>query len=144
MVPEADMSWKWSDLWDDGWETAACVGSDCFICTSVVLAECPTAHFWAALRTFGPTNPAKIAVVHWRFLPGVFLSLMRPCQSRFSLPKCTLSADIWILFTFCCEGAGGTAQGEDYLGNLWNAERICNIHGAQYLWEFFLWAMKVR
>lgn len=108
MIPEADMSWKWSDYWVNGWETAAYVGSDCFICESIVLAACPTAHFWAALRTFGPTYPAKITIVHWRFLPGVFLSLVCPRQSIFILPKCTPSANIWILVTFCCELAGGT------------------------------------
>lgn len=82
--------------------------------------------------------------MRWRFLPGVFLSLVCPRQSSFSLPKCTLSANIWIRFTFCCERAGGTAHGEDYLGSLLSGEHIYNIHGTQFLWEFFLWAMKVR
>lgn len=84
---------------------------------------------------FDRTSPAKIAVVHWRFLPGVFLSLLYPGQSTFSLPKCTRSANIWILFTFCCEGAGGTACGEDDLGDLRRAQGIHNIQSTPFLWE---------
>lgn len=36
-LPEAGVSWKWADLWDDGLETAACAGGGYFIWQSVPL-----------------------------------------------------------------------------------------------------------
>lgn len=117
------MSWNQSDLRDGGWETAACAGSCSFICMSLVLALWPTAHFLSCSEDIWPLFPTEIASACQRFLPGVFGS-----QRCSSLPERALSADIKHT-PHCAAGRQVGLCGEGYLGAVWSAECIHDVHG---------------
>lgn len=110
------MGWNQADLWDDGWETAARVGSSSFICMSLVLALWPV--FSAAPRTFGPSSLQKY-----------LLCVGDSCLEDLGARGAPAFPNVPSVLTFgfpppCAVGRQEGLHGEGYLGDLWSASTI--------------------
>lgn len=98
MVPE--VSWKQFCELEAAWSLGWWLGDSSLCWKQFLHLHEPCAgtvtHFWSCSEDIWPLFPTKIAAVCQRFLPGAFGS-----QRSSSLPKCALSADIWIRSTLC-------------------------------------------